>query len=145
LEAFASGPALAERGKGAMVRREAPILAELADNRIEKVTAVLVAAAAQRGDPGAAAAIVSVGRALGLGVAAAVSLFDPEIVVLGGSIGLLPAVVEAVRETVRHRCIAPLNHLVRVEPAYLGDRAGVVGAAFLASEGARGRMTGRNP
>jgi glucokinase len=137
VEAFASGRALAERGRGAMVRQEAPVLAQLAGNRLENVTAELVADAAQRGDPGAAAAIISTGRALGLGVAAAVSLLDPEIVVLAGGVGLLPPVVETVRETVRHRCIAPLNQMVRVEPAQLGDRAGVVGAALLAGEAVR--------
>lgn len=90
-------------------------------------------------DPNAAAALDRVARWIGVGLAAVVSAFDPDIIVVGGGVGaegstILPAAVEAMEGVVpgyAKRLPTP------VVAARFGTAAGVVGAALLASRGLR--------
>jgi predicted NBD/HSP70 family sugar kinase len=75
-------------------------------------------------DPAAAAAIDVTARTLALAIASVATLFDPEQVVLGGSIGIRQELLERVRRLLAE-C---LPRQVPVEPAALGDRATLVGA-----------------
>jgi len=130
-EALASGPALAKRGKMAMLGRSAPILGDLVGSDPEAIDAVSVLAAAKRGDPGAVAALEETGYYLGLGVAAVANILDPDVIVLGGGLGSRPEMLAFARRGVTEHCIAPIDRLVRVETAQLGDDAGLWGAALL--------------
>lgn len=93
-------------------------------------------AAARAGDARACAAVADVARWLGLGVANLVSLFNPEIVVLGG--GLMAAgdlFLDPVRQAVLERAQPRAARMVRIELSRLGRRAGLLGAARLAFGG----------
>jgi glucokinase len=88
---------------------------------------------ARAGDGRAGAAVREMGRRLGAGVASLVNVFEPEIVVIGGGFGagcdlLLPPA----RKVVARDAIEPARDRVRIEPAALGEDAGLVGAAQLA-------------
>ena len=74
--------------------------------------------------PAAAAAIDATARTLALAIASVTTLFDPEQVVLGGSIGIRQELLERVRGLVA-RC---LPRRIPLEPAALGDRATLMGA-----------------
>lgn len=95
-----------------------------------------ITAAALAGDPAAQAAFTEVGQWLGHGLAGMVDVLDPGVVVVGG--GLVEAgelLLAPARETLAatvtgggRRPVPPLS------PARLGNDAGLVGAASLASE-----------
>jgi glucokinase len=120
LEAYAAGPALAARY--AVMRTGF------------QGTAREVMEYATTGDADAARIVQSAGRALGAAVAQLVNTLDPEVVVLGGGLGLAGGIyrvslVEALREFVwsnRHRDIQVLD-------SRLGTDAGWIGAANAAA------------
>ncbi|TWH01358.1 glucokinase [Nocardioides sp. J9] len=96
-----------------------------------------VTALALEGDEVAREAFGSVGRWLGVGTAALVSAFDPELVVVGGGVSavgdlLLAPAREALRSSLQGTDHRPVPDLV---PAALGPEAGAVGAALLARDG----------
>lgn len=96
-------------------------------------TAEEAVAAARRGDPSALEAVRDVAGWLGLGVANLVSLFNPEIVILGG--GLMAAgdlFLDSVRQTVLQLAQPRAARMARIALSHLGPRAGLLGAARLA-------------
>jgi predicted NBD/HSP70 family sugar kinase len=96
-----------------------------------------------RGDPAAAAVLDDVARLLIQGLTAIRAVVDPERVVLGGSIGARPELVERVRALARRHMADPL----RIETSAFGARAAVRGAVGLALarlyEAALGQEDGR--
>lgn len=93
-----------------------------------------VVAAARAGDRHALDVLQRAARFIGMGVANLVSVFNPEIVVLGG--GLTAGAGDLLLDTVRQeaaRWAQPLAmRQCRIELTQLGDRAGLLGAARLA-------------
>lgn len=133
LEQLASGPAIARRARELLAAGRAPVLATLAAP--EHVTAEIVHEAAQRGDPGARQAIAEAGRHLGSGLVAFVNLFNPDAIVIGGGAAKIgPLLWEPALAELRARALRLPREHVRVVPAALGDRSGVMGVAALARE-----------
>jgi len=96
-------------------------------------TADDLVAAARDGDGAARRAVVDAAGHLGVGVAALVNVFNPELVVLGGLAGdAADLMLPAVQETVRARAFPFLGSSVRIEPTSLGPDVGLIGAAALA-------------
>ena len=70
---------------------------------------------------------------LGIGVANVVSIFDPEMVIIGGGVTQVGDILfERVRKVVNERCFKVMSDNCDIVPAALGTSAGVVGAAALA-------------
>ena len=67
-----------------------------------------------------------------VGITNLVTCFAPEIVVLGGGLGLQRSFFDAVCETTEHKIIS-VAPTIPIVPASLGDNAGLVGAARWAS------------
>ena len=100
-----------------------------------RVAAEAVRLEAEAGDPVALAAIEEVGRWLGLGLAGLVNVFNPSLIVLGGSFTpLYPLVLGPVERQLDRLALAAPRRLVRVVPASLGVDATLVGASELAFE-----------
>ncbi|MFQ5595459.1 MAG: ROK family protein, partial [Anaerolineae bacterium] len=88
LEAVAAGPAIARRAQERL-RAESQtgaLLRQLAGGAIETVTAKHVSQAAQAGDELARQVLDETARALGFGISYAISLMNPERVVVGGGV-----------------------------------------------------------
>ena len=118
-----------EVGEGALLRRAG----HPPDAGREEVDAVLREAA--DGAPGALAALESVGRWLGFGLAGLVNVFNPQVVVLGGLFGRIHPFVEATLNAELARLALPQSRAVaRIVPAGLGVDAPLLGAAELAIE-----------
>src|SRR6266542_4457324 len=109
------------------------LLAQLAGDP-EKVTGELVFRAAQRGDATAIELFERLGFWLGVGIGSLVTVFDPELVVIGGGLvhtgDLLLKPARASME--RYTFGLVYRELPPVVPARLGSDAGMVGAATLA-------------
>ena len=87
------------------------------------------------GSPAALAALESVGRWLGFGLAGLVNVFNPRLVVLGGFFTRIhPFVARTLDEELRRHALPAPRQLVRVVPASLGVNAPLLGAAELAFE-----------
>lgn len=128
LEAYVSGTSIAERAREALAG--APPTSLTAD-----CTAADVARAAADGDPLAAAVWAETTAALAVGLTSIVNLLEPELVVLGGGVSNAgERLIAPVRQAVAAAAMGPVARAVRIVPAALGDRAGVVGAAAIAFE-----------
>jgi glucokinase len=115
---------------GAFEGRPSRIL-ELAGD-IAKVTAKEVGEAAQRCDALALDVIERVARIIGLGFVNMLHLYDPALIMVGGSVALMGDVLlDPVRKTVERYAMAPYRG-VPIVPAQLGDDGGLLGAAALA-------------
>jgi predicted NBD/HSP70 family sugar kinase len=89
----------------------------------------------RQGNPDAVAIVTAAGRALGDVLSTAVSLLNPDVLVIGGDIAHAhERFVRGVRDTVLHRS-QPLAtaHLV-IAPTVLGDRAGITGAVAMVAD-----------
>ena len=87
---------------------------------------------ARAGDPRAIQIFESMGRALGIGLATVINVFNFPLYLLSG--GLLPAwefFAPAMMLEVKIRSFTYRNSHVRIEPATLGNQAGLYGAAYL--------------
>lgn len=87
--------------------------------------------AARAGEPAVARALAAAGRRLGTVLAALIAMANPRTLVLGGIIGALPGVVEAVGERVRDVALPRSTAGLRVVPSALGERAATVGLVNL--------------
>ncbi len=94
---------------------------------------------AARGEAEAQAVVEREGRTIGEAIAAVCAVIDPEVVLLGGPIGLHPALLEPVRAAVRD--LAPLPPAIEV--GTLGDTAVLHGALALALRRARTDLCAR--
>jgi glucokinase len=129
LEAYASGPAIAERATEALAGDEASLLRTLVDGDLSRITARTVYEAATRGDPLAREVVRETARFLGTGVANLVNIFNPDVVVLAGGVtDAGDALFEPLRAEVRRRAFRPAVEACRIVPGSLAGSAGVVGA-----------------
>jgi glucokinase len=113
---------------GAALRRHIAAANLPADSGIEQLFALDSA-----GDSSAARVLDSWARPLRAAIDSAVAAFDPDLVLLGGGLGLAASLALA-----RAPALAPWYQCA-VEPARLGDDAGVIGAALTALRQAQPR------
>ncbi|TQM82061.1 glucokinase [Saccharothrix saharensis] len=94
--------------------------------------AALLAAAANAGEEVPRAAFERAGRAVGLAIAATAAVVDLDLAVVGGGVAQAGELLfDPVRRAVAEHCGLSYLDALRVEPARLGGRAGLVGAARL--------------
>lgn len=90
---------------------------------------------ARENDPEAAAAMTEIGRRLGAGLGSLVNIFQPEVIVIGGGFAAAGDLLFGpAKDMVAREALAPGRDLVRIVPAELGPKAGLVGAGFIAFE-----------
>jgi glucokinase len=90
---------------------------------------------AREGNQACVDALAEIGRRLGAGIASLINIFEPELVVLGGGFGQAGELVFGpAREVIAREALRPGRDTVRIVPAELGPRAGLVGAGFVAYE-----------
>lgn len=91
--------------------------------------------AAGGGDVPAVEALAQIGRRLGAGIASLINIFEPELVVIGGGFGQAgELLIGPAQEVIAREALLPGRDTVRIVPAELGPRAGLVGAGFVAYE-----------
>jgi glucokinase len=134
LEQFASGSAIAARATEAMVEAPESSIADLAETP-GVVTALDVARAAREYDETARAVLRRAGRMLGIGLSNVVNLFDPEVIVLAGSVsGAGESYLGPARDQLNQMLMAQRRRPVRLDVSSLGKDAGLLGAAALVME-----------
>lgn len=122
LESLAAGPGIARAAK--KLRRGI---------ETKNINAYEVARAARKGDLASIKVYREAGRLLGYGVANLVSLFDPEIVVIGGGLARASDLfLDALLKGMKERAQPLSGKLVRVVTSTLGADANLLGVARLA-------------
>jgi glucokinase-like ROK family protein len=135
LEAQFSGAALAREALAAARAGNSPALAERATDDRGPVTAVDVARGAAEGDVTCIKLIRDGGRRVGGVLAGLVSFANPSMIVIGGGLAQLGHILLAeIRSVVYRRSLPLATGNLPVVLSELGARAGVTGAAVLASD-----------
>jgi glucokinase len=94
-----------------------------------------VVTAARAGDAAALEAIHILGERLGVGIANAINVFDPEQVVIGGGVSAAgELLLEPARAVARRFVLPGVGTRTEIRLARYGPRAGVRGAALLAGQ-----------
>jgi glucokinase len=139
LEAVASGRSIARRAREIAARdpAHATRLIALAGGEVPAIDSRHVFAAAREGDGLAQALVRQTGDSIGLALAGAANLLDPDIIIIGGGLAETgDLLLDPVRAAVR-RHLLPALPVPPVVPAALGYDAGVIGALALALGGHR--------
>lgn len=129
LEAYCSGPAIAERAREAMESEPSAVINALVEGDLSKVNAHVVYEAARRGDPVAREVVRDTARFLGTGISNLINIFNPDTVVLAGGVTQAgEALMDPLRAEVRRRAFKPAVEACRIVLGTLPMSAGVVGA-----------------
>ena len=128
LEAVASGTAIGKRGQEAVQTN-----VETSVKKYDKITSYEVFVEAKNGDAVAKEIVDEAMNYLGIGVANAISIFDPEMVIIGGGVSKVGDILfDTVKSVVKTRCFKAMSESCEIVPAGLGTDAGVMGAVALA-------------
>lgn len=126
-ESLAAGPGIARRALAGLGEHpESSLMALPAD----RLSARQVFEAARAGDEFAGQVVADTARLIGLGVANVVSLANPEIVVLGGSVGRQPELLPLVKEVALRWAQPASAASVVIRSSQAGTDAGLYGAAY---------------
>jgi glucokinase len=129
LEAYTSGPAIAERAREALEIGQASMLPDMVQGRVDRITAQTVYEASERGDVVAREVVRDTARFLGAGIANLLNIFNPDVVVVAGGVTQAgEALFEPLNAEVRRRAFRPAVDACRIVPGILPGTAGVVGA-----------------
>ncbi|MCC6773194.1 MAG: ROK family protein [Gemmatimonadaceae bacterium] len=139
LEAYASGPSIAERAREAMHGEHDSIMYTLVDGEMERLTAAIVYDAAKKGDGTALEVVRETARFLGAGIANLLNIFNPDVVVIAGGVTQAgETLFDPLRREVRKRAFAAAVAACRIVPGSLPGNAGVVGAVASFNQQTRG-------
>ncbi len=129
LEAYASGPSIAERAREQLQGDHSSIMYQLVHGELERLTAAIVYDAAKKGDETALEVVRETARFLGAGLANLLNVFNPDVVVIAGGVTQAGATLfEPLKREVRKRAFAAAVEACRIVPGSLPGNAGVVGA-----------------
>ena len=137
LEAIASGAGIARAAREAVRAGGRGLLAAAVDrDGIGRLSAVDVAAAEEAGDAAAAAIMQHARRAFAAALVVIADVFDPTLVVVGGSVarGQGDRLLDPAREAVRSAAFRAPGRRLSIVPAALGDDVCLVGCLPLVRE-----------
>jgi glucokinase len=131
LEALASGTAIAKRAVESILAGEKTMIIDLVGGDLEKITAKEVSEAAKADDPLAVRIFTRAGYYIGVGIVNLLHLFNPNYIVIGGSVAKAGSVLfYPIRVTMMERTMSD-RYWVPIKPAALGDDVGILGGVAL--------------
>lgn len=134
-EALAARDAIVRRAVAKIQNGRQTAIAESVDQRLGSITPALIAKAAEEGDAVAIEVLAETGRYLGIGIANLIQLYNPEVLVVGGGIAQAGSrLFEPMMRTVRTRALVVPASTCQIVRSRLGNDAGIIGAAVLASD-----------
>ncbi|MGV3540889.1 MAG: ROK family transcriptional regulator [Rufibacter sp.] len=91
-----------------------------------------IISAAQRDDVLAIELIAKIGKKIGKGIALLINIFNPELVVLGGSLSVTEDyIMLPIKSTINKYSLSLVNNDTQLKVSQLGERAGLMGACLL--------------
>jgi glucokinase len=129
LEAYASGPSIADRAREAVASDDDGLLVRMVGGDLSRISAATVYEAAKGGDEVALDVVRETARLLGAGIANLLNIFNPDVVVIAGGVTQAgDSLFGPLRKEVRKRAFRPAVQACRIVPGLLPGSAGVVGA-----------------
>ncbi|MFD0678918.1 MULTISPECIES: ROK family protein [unclassified Paenibacillus] len=134
LETAVSGTGIARQAREQLENGQVSIMQEwLKDSSLEALTAADVSKAFDAGDPLAVEVMNHTGTLLGKGLAAAVTLYSPDIIVIGGGGALAgERLFASMREQLKQSVYSGYWDRLTIKTAEMLDDAGIVGSALAA-------------
>ena len=133
MESLASGPAVAAAGVRLLRNGLAPMLHEIVEGDLNRVTPETMAQAARNGEETVRIEIRRAAEFIGIGIANMVTALHPDRVVLGGGVAQMgELLLDPIREVLRLRVRMFPADTVPVVVSKLGDQAGTLGGIALA-------------
>jgi len=133
LETLASGTAIGREARRRITEGEHSVLVDMVHGAIEEITAEKVHKATKRGDPLALRVLAGASHYLGLGIINLVSIINPEMIIIGGSVARIGnLLLDPVRQMVKDNTFALMVKKLKIVRARLGEDAGLMGAAAYA-------------
>lgn len=130
LECYASGPAIAGAALRALVQQNDTLIRELVKNDYNKVTAAVVAEAAERGDQVAKDILTNAGKYIGQAMANVAVVVNPEMVVIGGGVAQAGRVLFGSICKTFHKTLQIIqSETIQIRLSELGVLAGIQGSA----------------
>jgi len=130
IEAYASGPAIAERAIEGIESGVETSLSQYVQGDLSKITAQIVYEAANDADEWALEVVRETASLLGAAVASFLNIFNPEVVVIcGGVTQAGDKLFNPLRSEVKRRAFKPAWEACKIVPGTLPGTAGVFGAA----------------
>ncbi len=130
LETVASGIALANMAKSGIQSGQHSLLNNLSDNEIDEIEPHVVIAAANRGDQYAINILADVGAMMGKGLASAIQLFNPELIILGGKMAEANQYITIpMQQAINTYCIKEIRERATIQTSELGANANILGIA----------------
>lgn len=132
LETLVSGPAITRRAREALEEGVVSLISKMVDGDLTKITPEIIAEAARKGDKLAFNIMEKTGEYLGIGIANAINLFNPELVIIGGRVSRISDLfLDTLRRAVKIRALHTASTSVDIKISELGDTTAALGAAIL--------------
>lgn len=111
------------------------IICEWVDDDLDAVTADMLSRAYDEGDPVVTETMQETGELLGYGLCAVFSLYNPEIIIVGGGMsGMGDRLLQYTKDVLDSHALRIPYGACTIVTAVLGDAAGMLGAAAYAKE-----------
>jgi len=138
LEMYASAPAMVKEAKRLLHRNRKSIIHRLVQGDLNKLTTEIIFDAERKGDVLASDVANQACGYLGAGIASAVNLLNPQVVVIGGGVSEEgQSFIRRIKKEVKKRAFPSATKNLKVIKAKLGNDAGFIGAAILCSSASR--------
>ena len=134
LEMYASAPAMVKDAKRLLRKDQKSVMHRLVKGDLGRLTTRVIFQAEKNGDATASRVINQACAYLGAGIASAVNLINPQVVVIGGGVsqgGL--SFIRRIENEVKARAFPSATKRLKVIKAKLGNDAGFIGAAVVCS------------
>ncbi len=132
MERYASVPGMIMSAKHILARRRSGKLWKIIDGDFSKLTPKLITREFNNGDIVAMEIIDKQAEALAQGVAGAINLLNPQLLIIGGAISESGRkYIKRLSKAITEKTFPASNVKLKIRRAKLGGKAGIVGAAML--------------
>jgi N-acetylglucosamine repressor len=132
LETVASGQAIASRAQKDMSNGMVSILGKLSGERPDHIDAEMVVEAAQLEDQYAIGLLSEMGEQLGKGIAVLINIFNPEMIIIGGKIGVAENyIIDPLQLSLNKYAISRIKRDCQIVTSKLRGKAALLGAFAL--------------
>ena len=134
LEQMASGSTLNEHAQAIAAGEPDGLVAKIAAAENEEPDARILDLAAEQGDEAAMSALMQAGMYFGAGLTNLINLFNPEVIVVGGSVRKSALYMQTALGMAKAQAFPQHGADVSIVEAELGDNSPAIGAAIIAWE-----------
>lgn len=130
VESYCTATWIIEEGKKLIKEKKDSLLTSRSQGKLDNVDAKMVIDAARDGDPHAQEIFETFVDNLSAAITSINAILDPEIIAIGGGVsGAGDILFKPLREKVQEKSFFEVDY--KIVPAFLGNDAGIVGAAML--------------